>query len=114
MASVAQARPAPFPDNHWCPGQYWHGGWGNNWDWGRCHDDSWYDGDPHDVGHWHGPGGYPGGPGGPASYHWCPGQYWDGAGVITGTGGAATTSTTTTATLATQVTGTEVIQAGSR
>ena len=57
-AAVAEAQPAPFalrsrittgaPDRPWDPG------WGNNWDRGRCHDDHWYDGDPHDQGHWHG------------------------------------------------------------
>jgi hypothetical protein len=50
-AAVAQAQPAPVPDYHWCPGGYWDSGWGDNWDWGRCHDEYWYDGDPHD--HWH-------------------------------------------------------------
>jgi hypothetical protein len=45
-----------MPDYHWCPGQFWDPGWGNNWDGGRCHDDRYYDGDPHDQGHWHGPG----------------------------------------------------------
>jgi hypothetical protein len=70
-AAVAQARPAaPFPAYHWCPGDYWDPGWGNNYDWGRCHDDFYYDGEPHDADHWHGPGawhpeGGPGGPGGP-------------------------------------------------
>lgn len=47
-ATDAQAQPGPFPQ--WCPGEFWDPGWGNNWDWGRCHDD------------WQGPGG-PGGPG---------------------------------------------------
>jgi hypothetical protein len=35
-ATDAQAQPGPFPQ--WCPGDYWDQGWGNNWDWGRCHD----------------------------------------------------------------------------
>jgi hypothetical protein len=81
-ASVAEAYPGPMPDYHWCPGQFWDPGWGNNYDWGRCHDDFYYDGEPHDRDHWHGqgewhpdgpggwdrdhPGGWgPGGPGGP-------------------------------------------------
>jgi hypothetical protein len=74
-ASVAEAYPGPMPDYHWCPGQFWDQGWGNNWDWGRCHDDFYGDGDPHDRDHWHGygdwhPDGGPGwdrdhGPGGP-------------------------------------------------
>jgi hypothetical protein len=55
-AAVADAQPAPLPDYHWCPGQWWDPGWGNNWDGGRCHDDFYYDGEPHDPGHWHGPG----------------------------------------------------------
>jgi hypothetical protein len=56
-AAVAEAQPAPFapfPDYHWCPGQWWDPGWGRNWDFGRCHDDHWFDGDPRDQGHWHG------------------------------------------------------------
>ncbi len=82
VASVAEAYPGPMPDYHWCPGQWWDPGWGNNFDWGRCHDDFYYDGEPHDRDHWHGygdwhpdggpgwdrdhPGGWgPGGPGGP-------------------------------------------------
>jgi hypothetical protein len=74
-ASVAEAYPGPMPDYHWCPGQWWDPGWGNNWDGGRCHDDFYGDGDPHDRDHWHGygdwhpDGGGPGwdnrGPGGP-------------------------------------------------
>ena len=39
---------APLPDYHWCPGQFWDPGWGNNWDWGRCHDDGYFDGEPRD------------------------------------------------------------------
>jgi hypothetical protein len=68
-ASVAEAYPGPMPDYHWCPGQFWDPGWGNNWDWNRCHEDGYYDGEPHDQGHWHGYGGWhPDGPGG-----WGPG-----------------------------------------
>ena len=33
---------------------HWQEHWGNNWDGGRCHDDSYFDGEPHDQGHWHG------------------------------------------------------------
>jgi hypothetical protein len=66
-ASVAGALPGPggpLPDYHWCPGQWWDPGWGNNWDFGRCHDDGYYDGEPRDQGHWHGYGGWhPDGPG---------------------------------------------------
>jgi hypothetical protein len=70
-ASLAEAQPAgPFPDYHWCPGEFYDPGWGNNWDWNRCHDDGYYDGEPRDGDHWHGPGGWPGGPGGPG---WGPG-----------------------------------------
>ena len=70
-AAVAEARPAaPFPDYHWCPGDYWDPGWGDNWDWGRCHDDFYYDGEPHDRDHWHGSGDWrPDGPGGPGGWH---------------------------------------------
>ncbi len=57
-AAIAEAQPAPapVPDYHWCPGQWWDPGWGGNWDWGRCHDDHWFDNDPRDQGHWHGYG----------------------------------------------------------
>ena len=60
-ADIAQAHPAPFapmPDYHWCPGDQWDPGWGDNWDQGRCHDDGFYDGEPRDAGHWHGRGPY--------------------------------------------------------
>ncbi len=53
---------APLPDYHWCPGQFWDQGWGNNWDWDRCHDDGFFDGEPRDQGHWHGYGPWQGGP----------------------------------------------------
>jgi hypothetical protein len=55
-ASVAEAYPGPMPDYHWCPGQFWDPGWGNNFDGGRCHDDFYYDGEPRDRDHWHGQG----------------------------------------------------------
>lgn len=58
-ASVAEAFPGPagpMPDYHWCPGQFFDPGWGNNWDWNRCHDDFYGDNDPHDRDHWHGQG----------------------------------------------------------
>jgi hypothetical protein len=65
--TVAGAQPGPFPDYHWCPGEWWDPGWGNNWDMGRCHDDGFFDGEPRDEGHWHGNGPWhnenPGGPG---------------------------------------------------
>lgn len=77
-ASVAEAYPGPMPDYHWCPGQFWDPGWGNNWDWGRCHDDGFYDGEPRDRDHWHGQGDF-GGPGGPGPWdHGGPGgPGWD-------------------------------------
>jgi hypothetical protein len=56
-ASLAEAQPsAPLPDYHWCPGQWFDPAWGHNWDGGRCHDDLYFDGEPHDQGHWHGYG----------------------------------------------------------
>jgi hypothetical protein len=63
-ASVAEAYPGPMPDYHWCPGQFYDPGWGNNWDWNRCHDDFYGPGGPgwDNHGGWGGPGG-PGGPG---------------------------------------------------
>jgi hypothetical protein len=66
-AAVAQAQPAPFPDYHWCPGQWWDPGWGDNWDGGRCHDDHWRNGEYRD--HWHG---------GPYDEHWRGDQHWQG------------------------------------
>jgi len=45
-----------MPDYHWCPGQWWDPGWGFNWGGDRCHDDNYFDGEPRDGGHWHGPG----------------------------------------------------------
>ncbi|GAS92557.1 hypothetical protein [Mycolicibacterium brisbanense] len=37
---IAQAVPAPAPTDHhhWCPGDRWDQGWGNNSDWNNCHD----------------------------------------------------------------------------
>ncbi len=59
-ASEAQVAPGPFPQQ-WCPGEYWDPGWGNNWDWGRCHDN------------WQGPGGPGWGPNGAYGPGWGPG-----------------------------------------
>jgi hypothetical protein len=36
VATEAHAQPGPLPT--WCPGDFWDPGWGNNWDWGGCHD----------------------------------------------------------------------------
>jgi hypothetical protein len=90
-ASVAEAYPGPFPNYHWCPGQFWDPGWGNNFDGGRCHDDYYFDGEPHDRDHWHGQGewhqdgqggpgwdgDHPGGPGwgGPGGPGWGSGDH---------------------------------------
>ena len=52
---IAQAQPfAPFPTYHWCPGDYWDPGWGNNWEGGSCHDDHHrdVDFDNHDRDYW--------------------------------------------------------------
>lgn len=38
-SGTAQADIGPMPVYHWCPGDNWDPGWGNNWDWGVCHDD---------------------------------------------------------------------------
>jgi hypothetical protein len=76
-ASVAEAMPmAPLPDYHWCPGEFFDPGWGNNWDQGRCHDDGFFDGEPRDGGHWHGNGPWNGG--GPGGDNRGPG--WDNRG----------------------------------
>jgi hypothetical protein len=39
-SGTAQAAPPPAPiyHHHWCPGDGWDRGWGNNWDWNNCHD----------------------------------------------------------------------------
>ncbi len=39
-SGTAQAAPAPAPmyHYHWCPGDPWNSGWGNNWDPNGCHD----------------------------------------------------------------------------
>jgi hypothetical protein len=39
-SGTAQAMPPPAPTyhHHWCPGEGWDRGWGNNWDWNNCHD----------------------------------------------------------------------------
>jgi len=53
-------RMAPIPTYHWCPGDNWDPGWGNNWDGGNCHDDHHRDIDynNHDHDYWgdNGPG----------------------------------------------------------
>ena len=36
VATEARAQPGPLPT--WCPGEFWDPGWGNNWEWGGCHD----------------------------------------------------------------------------
>lgn len=36
VASDADAEPGP--PARWCPGEFWDPGWGDNWDWGHCHD----------------------------------------------------------------------------
>ncbi|WP_375487361.1 hypothetical protein [uncultured Mycobacterium sp.] len=72
-ATVVDAQPAQFPQYHWCPGDSWDPSWGNNWDRDRCHDDHWYDGDPHDLEHWDGTDPYSGGRGIPGSPGVAPG-----------------------------------------
>jgi hypothetical protein len=56
VAAGAQAQPGPIPipTYHWCPGDPWDPGWGNNWDWGTCHDDHHrdIDGDDHSRDFW--------------------------------------------------------------
>ena len=53
----AQAQPAPLPDYHWCPGEWWDPGWGDNWEWNACHDDHHRDLDGYDHSRdWGGPG----------------------------------------------------------
>jgi hypothetical protein len=84
--AVAEAQPiAPPPTYHWCPGEWWDPGWGDNWDGGRCHDDFYRDGDPHDQWHWRGDGDRDHWQqGGPGDYdHWQQGgpgdrDHWQG------------------------------------
>lgn len=38
-SGTAQAEPGPVPLYHWCPGDFWDPGWGDNWEGGACHDD---------------------------------------------------------------------------
>jgi len=67
-SGTAQADIGPVPPlYHWCPGDFWDPGWGNNWDGGFCHDDFHrdMDGDNHDR-DWHGDRGGP----------WQPWQPW--------------------------------------
>ena len=66
VAAVAQANPLPGLDYHWCPGQWWDPGWGDNWDGGRCHDAHWYDMESRTQDHWHN---------GPWDEHWVGGYY---------------------------------------
>lgn len=47
-SGIAQAQPGFVPMYHWCPGDDWHPEWGNNWDWGVCHDDHHRDMDGYD------------------------------------------------------------------
>jgi hypothetical protein len=51
---VAQAAPQFAPAYHWCPGDFWDPGWGDNWEWGGCHDDHHrdWDGDDHSRDFW--------------------------------------------------------------
>ena len=71
-ATSAVADPGHFPSYHWCPGDRWDPGWGDNWEWGACHDDHHrdIDGGDHSRDFWAGPAGYA------PRYHWCPGDFW--------------------------------------
>jgi hypothetical protein len=60
-SGVAEAMPmTPMPTYHWCPGDNWDPGWGNNWYGDGCHDDHHRDMDygNHDHDYWgdNGPG----------------------------------------------------------
>ncbi|HME75943.1 MAG TPA: hypothetical protein VKI00_09890 [Mycobacterium sp.] len=50
-SGTAQADIAPVPQYHWCPGDNWEPGWGDNWNWGGCHDDHHMDADGWDHSH---------------------------------------------------------------
>jgi hypothetical protein len=83
-SATAQAEPGfgPPPLYHWCPGEFWDPGWGNNWDGGFCHDDFHrdMDGDNHDR-DWRGVQGRDQGPWqrGDQGPQWWPGQQgWPG------------------------------------
>jgi hypothetical protein len=47
---TAGAQPVFAPEYQWCPGDFWDPGWGDNWDWGVCHDDHHRDIDAGDHG----------------------------------------------------------------
>ncbi len=40
-AGTAQAAPGLLPTHHWCPGDHWDEGWGDNRDWHHCHEHDW-------------------------------------------------------------------------
>jgi hypothetical protein len=88
-SGTAQADIGPVPLYHWCPGDFWDQGWGDNWEWGTCHDDHHRDMDGWDHSRdWGDQGGGWGGdhrgdPGwrgdrGPdrGGQPWWPGQQW--------------------------------------
>jgi hypothetical protein len=84
-AAVAEAAPiAPPPAYHWCPGEFWDPVWGPNWEGGRCHDDFYRDGEPHDQWHWRGGGDRDHWQGGPGDRDWQGGggdrDHWQGGG----------------------------------
>jgi hypothetical protein len=55
-AGAAQAVVGPAPEYHWCPGDGFDPGWGQNWDPGVCHDDYHRDSDGFDHSRdWGGP-----------------------------------------------------------
>jgi hypothetical protein len=58
--------------------------WGPNWEGGRCHDDFYRDGEPHDQWHWRGGGDRDHWQGGPGDRDWQGGggdrDHWQGGG----------------------------------
>jgi hypothetical protein len=89
-SGIAQAEPGPLPAYHWCPGDFWDPGWGDNWEGGGCHDDFHRDADGWDhsrdfrpdfgrgwQGDHGGDRGWPGDQGGDRGGPWQPWQPWD-------------------------------------
>jgi hypothetical protein len=73
---TASAVVGPLPEYHWCPGQNFDPGWGDNWDPNVCHDDFHRDNDGNNHDHDYHGNGFRGGPpdnGPPGNYYTPPG-----------------------------------------
>jgi hypothetical protein len=73
---TAAATVGSLPEYHWCPGQYFDQGWGDNWDPNVCHDDFHRDGDGYNHDNDYHPGGWDrGGPPPPPGDYYVPPGY---------------------------------------